>query len=761
MNTSPFSPQISDEEKVTSIVFSENTNQLVTIDIEGNELSREPFICPIFRQIFGDQLIIKVKLTKETNADTFIQPVIYNNKSYRIDLIGGSSVKTSYEDNGSSYGIQSECVSQIAGLLSFDESVCYGQRAIFPLVISGVKEKIRVKTVPLTGSGKTFLLKNNMSVQVEDGWGYITQSLADKMAANMPDMRKRGFSEESGRASYQMLQWLDTEDPEVVAELVMDGVNAFNKFVNENPALVQTKVTQDIDKIKKLHSILTTGMPAMELAVAMPVPGDCLIIPDCARFTGKISGRGVAVIRSPADKQNFCPVLANGIEYGGMQSPVSSIEAIQYTLTGKENGERLTFFKGMSGIISDELWPDAWQGIDMIVTAKDRKLYQGWEMDTSLKAGESHPTVYNDRATTYKISQDFIIDGSLVAIQWFEKGSFVGVPYKIQTWLGGDYDGDEVGVIFENKNPELIRAIKRVYRGDELNPKLTKTFTHDPHISDGPRRSRARRLMDMRSSNAGMWSNIAARLKALPEHAYESVAQQTKTDRLLTDDRLSVNLCQGQLMIIEAQQGIKVGTDGCKTNAPTGEFERRARVYIEKLYPFKAILHDKSLNKVISNAIFPTLTHPAWANIFFSYDQVNMENGAYEVSGISPRILQRMVRKLLPPEDLANINGNFTKWYEREGFDITGKLLPNVCYIFNEIDNHNLEESSGTTALLITNIFKGNCPICYAEFETAYFLSAVSYWYESNEWALREFYMNAGWKKGLVALLKRYYMLSS
>lgn len=761
MHAFPFSPKVSDEEKVTSIVFSEDTNQLVTIDTEGNELSREPFICPIFRQIFGDQLIIKVKLTNETNADTFIQPVIYNNKSYRIDLIGGSSVKTSYKDNGSSYGIQSEYVSQIAGLFSFDESVCYGQRALFPLVISGVKGKIHLRTVPLTGSDRTFLLKNNMPVQVEDGWGYITQSLADKMVANTPDMRKRGFAAESGRASYQMLQWLDTEDPEVVAELVMDGVNAFNKLINDNPVLVQKNATKDIDKIKELHSILTTGKPAMELAVAMPVPEDYLIIPDCARFTEKISGRGVAVIRSPADKQNFCPVPANKIRYGDGQSPVSSIEAIQYTLTGREDGERLTFFKGMSGIIPDELWPDAWRGTDMIVTSKDRKLYQSWEMDTSPKARENDPTVYNNRATTYATSQDIIIDGSLVAIQWFEKGSFIGVPSNIQTWLGGDYDGDEVDVIFENKNPELIRAITQVYGTDELNPKLTKTFTHDPHISDGPRRSRAKRLMDMRSSNAGMWSNIAARLKSLPENSYESVALQTKTGRLLTDDGLSDNLLQGQLMIKEVQKGIKVGTDGCKTNAPTGEFEQRARVYIKELCPFKAILHDKSLYKVISDAIFPTLTHPAWANIFFSYDQVNMENGAYAVRGLSPRILQRMVKKLLPPEDLKNINKNFTKWYEIEGFDITGKLLPNISYIFNKIDNHNLEESSGTTARLIANIFKGNCPICYAEFETAYFLSAISCWYESNEWALRKFYMNAGWKKGLVALLKRYYMLSS
>ncbi|MBL6446009.1 DUF4157 domain-containing protein [Fulvivirga sp. 29W222] len=768
MKTS-LSQRLETQTDVRSIDVTKDTYELVTVDINGQELRKEQMINPVFRTLTNEQFsFIKVELPENTTADTFKKIVTFKGKHYRIDMLAGSSLKSSVDNAGSVYGVEVGSIDLLKNMLGFEESSYYAQRALFPLVVGGVEGQVRGRTLPVGDDNeKTFYLKNGTPIQVEDGWGYIVKSLADKMQEGGLSHDKRTPTQESGRTSYQMLEWLDTEDPEIVYELVNNGLQAYQQFLQDNPALTYSNiltentpnvVTQDIDKIKTLHSIFTTGKPPMESAVAMPVSGDNVVVPQTSRFTGKTSGQGASIIRSPADKQNFHPIPAENIDQDSGQSRfVSDIEGIQYTLTGKDNGV-LTFFKGMLGIIPDDQWPDAWKEVDLIVTSKDRKLYEDWVKDSSLQGSEDTDSPQNDRATAHKTSQDFLIRGSLVATQWFDKGSFVGVPNTIQKWLGGDYDGDEMGMIFNSQNPQLNQFIANdAFEQNEVNPKLKKTFTLNPNLS------REKRFMDMRSANVGLWSSLAAQVKALPDEQNEAMAEATSEDRLLPDDSALNNLSEPVRMIKEIQLGMKVGTDAYKTAVSATDFEDRAKKYqsLLKIYS-RPITHDKKLQKLITDVgIFPTLKIPAWRNIFFSYDTVNKDTGEYQIKGLSPRVLQRMVRNLLPPEDLYHLEYYYNLWKQSEGFDPTNKLVRSKDYICQQIDAYNHETKEGATENYIWRAFGSDHISNYDDFERAFINSATWYWQRFNQWAYQKYLANDNeWKAALRTLLKRYFMLS-
>lgn len=723
---------------------------VVKIDKEGRVIGveKEKMIHPIFRDVAGTSFsFIKVVLPPDVTEETFDTLIEHDRKKYKINVIAGSSLKPTIGNAGSVYGIEEGSEEILKKVLGFEESSYYAQRAFFPLVVGGVKGQIKGRALPVGDKDKkTFLLKDGTPVQLEDGWGYIIRSLADRMQERGLSREKRSWVPESGRASYQMYEWLNTEDPEVIDELVKSGWQAWEDFFQANPQLFSGfTTTQDVDKLKILHSILTTGKPAMEMSVAMPVGGDKIVVPDQQRFTGKINDtQGVSLIRSPADKQNFYPVESAQIDkQGNVSRFISQMEGLQYTLTGKDRGA-LTFFKGMLGIIPDEQWPDEWKGLDLVVTSKDRKLYESWEKDSSLQEEEGVGTAQKDRATAHATAQDFLIQGNLIATQWFEKGSFVGIPNAIQKWLGGDYDGDEVGMIFESRNPHLYRTTKDAFKKEEVNPKLKKTFSYRPGSS------RRQRIMDMRSTNVGVWSNLAARVNSLPKKQLDELAHQTSEGRLLPADSSRGGLTESQRMMAEIQLGIKVGTDAFKTDSKTSDFEKRAREYEMKLNLLSSpIWHHRKLQDLMAKIrIRPTLESPEWRNIYFSYDTIDATTGEYEVKGLSPRILHRMIRFLLSSDELLCIDVDYSYW-------------PSGRYFLTKIDEYNGETLKGATANYIQRAFSDYRITTYEDFEKAYFLTVPWYWQSFNSYAWNNYRKNnVVWKQGLTRLLKQYYALS-
>lgn len=679
------------------------------IDLRADPPQQEPptvdFVHPIFSDVVGAAgAFLVVILPEDADAKFFTERFVYNEKRYRLDLIAGSSLKPGPGKTGRAFGIEETVCAKLEKLLGFEEAVYYAQRALFPLVKAGVQGGVRSRAYPQEpGMQHVFRLQDGTPVQVDDGWGYIKKSLADQMGPDPKEKRKP--KAESGRASHQMLSWFDDEDLDVVNELVRQGLAHWNAAVDQHRATENApKSEEHFESRRVLKSLLTTGKPPMEMAVAMPVTGSDLVVPrDEGRYTRHLPGEA-SVIRSPADKQNFYPLPKERIDRRSKVSRlVGEIEGIQYTLTGHQDNQ-LTFFKGMVGVIPDELWPHDWQGVDLVVSAKDRKLYEKWERDSSLEE-DPIPAAdpEKDRAAMRRMRQDFTVHGTLAAVQWFEKGSFVGVPPAIQKWLGGDYDGDEVAMVFGARNPALQAYVRdRAFREEEVNPKLTKSFTYKRG------ESRAERIIALRSPNVGVWSNLAAQVRSLPIELRAGLARETKEGRLLGRDRALDELDETERMEKEIQLGIKVGTDGYKTSVDVRAFERRASRYMELLQGVvRPISHDKRLLEILKVAgTFPTLGESLWADAFFRYDEVDIETGEYVVRGVSARVLRHMIWNLLPPEDRRLVETYRQGWKKSEGFDPRRRRVPNRTFSLASIDRYT-RDFAGTALAIFQRIDLG------------------------------------------------------
>ena len=713
-------------EKAAIDVDSEREKVKVPIvDITGKPTGEHrEIVHPVFADIApGEGAFIIVALGDNTDNRTFEKVIPYEGRNYRINRMAGSSLKPKEDNPGSVFGIREDMLGTFKHMFGFEESVYYAQRALFPEVKAGVTGNLRGRAIPIEkGMEHVFKLKGEETlIKVEDGWGYIRKSFTSLMEKDTLTKKKREYDENAGHLSYQMLQWLDKGDSEnVTRELIESGIRQWHTAVANYKKAHTIVDLKDLDRTKKelqkvMQSILTTGNPDAEMSVAMPVPGNNIVIPAGHKRYDKQGGEDISVIRSPADKQNFYPVSSENVENNtSIANLVGNIEGIQYTLTGKEDGT-LTFFKGMVGIIDDSKWPDEWAELDIVVSSKDRKLFEKWRRDSSL---EKNPAKVidpqTDRATMSKMQQDFSINGTFAAVQWFKAGSFVGVPSEIQKWLGGDYDGDEVAMVFSNTSPHLQQYIVDNFSEEQQNPKLTKTFTYSPEGSY------AKRMDEMRSNNAGVWSSIATRVQSLKGILKKRLAQSTKVRRLLpVADMKGTEVAR---MMKEIQLGIKVGTDGPKTSANVKNFEKRAETYLDCLNAIsKPVLHNKTLLKTIGQVGADiSMKDPAWQRIFFTYNEVSKSDGEHVVNGLSPRIMNGIIGSVLSQDDLNNLNVYYNLWKQADGFDLSNENVPEAYYrvsygIAKRIDQH-LNDRAGTASRIMKGIVlsktKGTDNLC-------------------------------------------------
>lgn len=659
---------------VEAIDPTENTYTLRTINLAGKQPTGDAYVMRddevvreetrnhvLFRDMTQNKYdVLFVILPQNPSAEVLRRVVRFRGKDYRIDLLGGSFTK-----EGKALGVEAGAVGVFSKLLGYEESVVYALRALFPQVIGGVKGTIAGRTYAIDtendpkGEKLTFTLKDGKTkVQLNDGWGYIKSTLAAQMQENELTREKRQPQEASGNANYQMMHWFDNVKPEVIQELTAQGLAQWDGLNQEKAALEQQMKAPDADKLKlkraleknleKRYSALTTGRPSMETAVAMPVAGDNVVLPAGSQRFADVGDKGVSLMRSPADKPNWRPVSGDNVETDSDRSKfLAGMEAIQYSLTGAQDG-LLTFFKGMLGVIAEDNWPDAWKGVDLVVTGDDRKLYEQWHSE-------------QDRKQTRSEQQDFSIQGNLVATQWFEKGSVVGVPNAAQKWTGGDYDGDEVGILLESRNPELTKQINEEYQEEQINPKLPKSFTDNP---DG---SRDNRLIAMQSSNVTGWSGIATKLRAMPPAYRSHVAEEMRAKNILAPKELE-GLSDEDAMWMEIGKGIKVGTDGAKTAVPVKAYEDRAGEYQVKLTSLNVhqIPYEKALMKTIEAAGQPTLTNGAWRNIYFSCVNPHDSGHSAPMWGLPAATLASMLWALFPEEDRLSWWGHYVEWAQVE-----------------------------------------------------------------------------------------------
>ncbi|MCG8419841.1 MAG: DUF4157 domain-containing protein [Proteobacteria bacterium] len=649
---------------ITTKITGKNTIELDKGDVRRIERRNHVLFRDMTKRRFD---FIFVILPRRPSPAVLRKLVRFRGKDYRIDLIGGSFVKS-----GRALGIEVGAAEVFNQLLGYEESVMYALRALFPQVVGGVKGTIRGRAYPIDGEtdpeGKalTFTLRDDKTqVQLNDGWGYVKSGLAELMQARGLTRDKRQPKPNSGNANYQMMQWFDSVDLWVIEELAGGGVAQWHSLTRDAEDLQQRLCSAKEkderfaiqralqENLEKRYSVLTTGRPPVETAVAMPVSGKNLVLPARSERFQDAPG-GASLLRSPADKPNWRPIPAENVEHGSDRSKLlAGMEAIQYTWTGLQE-RLLTFFKGMLGVIPDQQWPEAWDGVDIVVTGEDRKLYEQWHSE-------------EEREETRSQSEDFSIQGNLVATQWFAPGSIVGVPNDVQKWLGGDYDGDEVNILLKRRNPALHGQIQNEYRDEQVNPKLPKSFTNNPHGD------RAGRLVAMRSTNVTDWSSIAARLRGMTPENRQAIATRLRKDNILSPEELD-NLDGEAAMWLEVGKGIKVGTDGYKTSVPVETYEARARDYQivlrdVNLYPLP---WEKSLMKTIQKAGPPNLNSGAWRNVYFSCtNDLDTGRGA-SLWGVPAVTLARMLDDLFPREqlDLKKLDEYYEQWLlEERGYN--------------------------------------------------------------------------------------------
>jgi hypothetical protein len=374
----------------------------------------------------------------------------------------------------------------------------------------------------------------------------------------------------------------------------------------------------------------------------------------------------------------------------------------------------------MVGVIADDQWPDAWAGLDLVVCAKDRKLYENWTHDSAVDGSPRDEADRTDRAVDQSAAaaRDFTIDGTFAATQWYGKGSFVGVPAKVQKWLGGDYDGDEVAVLREVNNPALFAQIQHEFQEHQVNPKLPKAFTYAPDTG------RADRMVEMRSANVGAWSGIAARVSALPPGARAWLAEQTEDGRLATDPDEAPPDSVVDCMLKEIQSGIKVGTDGYKTTVKAADWEARARVYSDILkdeLKFE-IFHHKIVLQLLERCPRPTLTDAGWRNAYFAND-TEIGPGEFLIQGVAARVMRSMLSKILPVAERANTSMYYYLWLRETGVEWPYRYSrwERIC---GDIDNWNgfYVGSAGTWA---TQVMTSQQPATASAFQLAFTAAAI------------------------------------
>lgn len=496
-------------------------------------------------------------------------------------------------------------------LFKLEEACYYAGRALFDTGCAGVAGRMRVLSVP-SGTEADLLPGSSglkVRVQVYDGFGYIKRCLAQKLEGTLIAEK---ISVDPPKANYQMFQWLVAEDEEdreleqfVAEELAGGGrpsgkkekhsskkleepepegeyrderwvrsLLALDPELAHHPLFVEMRYRARLDR---LAVRMTTGDPPLASGVAMPVATPDVVLPVTERLDDFQRGP-IGVFRYPGDTLNW--VCTDEVDDSSdMARFLGTMESVQYTLTGRKfdipsmKGEPeegpglLTFYKGMFGVIEDDMWPDEWADFAIVVGHDDQKANEAW-------TEEGH--VLESRAR--KGPEAFELDGCLVLLNWFEAGSCIGLSYEgVQKKLAGDYDGDLAVLLSGTRFPTTYRYIgkklKESGRGVK-NPKLPKLYS--PKVVGESRSNCILKVWDG-ASLAGAWSNIAAILLAfdaktrdeLAEIVSQAAKEQGKEDQVYPS---------GAHLLARASLGYKEGTDAFKTKVDIQQSFSAAKV---------------------------------------------------------------------------------------------------------------------------------------------------------------------------------------
>jgi hypothetical protein len=567
------------------------------------------------RQVFTGLAFVYLDGKKKDLTDWLQQPFItpYSTTPLYLDMLWGSNIKR---------GILTAYHPMITrDLLEIFNTAESGLRANGTTGASGNWSAVKLNDFKVGFFKDKSLFssrKGNFNLYLVDGINYIHERHANTQSPLRRGLVYHPYKLGGWRLGIQMTQWITKQETvDAVVDELLPFVEKGLARINYDPDFLEESVEMavpdsyveeliDLNPLMADHPLanwwlsdhrasttfdtITTGSPPdIQGFVAVP----------CEHY-------GVVI---PQGENRFCP----GSEmFGGgrypQDSPLSSFVAIaerdddfaQFLAECEGFQNRILCLadhtgakwhtKGMTIVVPEEYWPEAWDHLDMVCGGEDIKAHSDWEVPQDIADSKQRERILT------------IERGYLMAVSWVYRGTLVGVHPDIWKGVGGDYDGDQGCLFPQGKFPQLFAAIVEnsiAYEGLE-NPKLVKTHTFTGE-------SRAERLIDSIEGGkmVGVASNIALILLHTDPALWEKIAQRLDVEtyfQLMLENGYVKNADISPVAKLFRVIGflIKVGTDGFKTSIEMGFWSSVADGWVrkvKKLPAYRLIAFNPRKNK--------------------------------------------------------------------------------------------------------------------------------------------------------------------
>jgi hypothetical protein len=255
---------------------------------------------------------------------------------------------------------------------------------------------------------------------IEDGFGYVSKSAAARLHNGHSKIKANG-----SRESFQFwsqLPWIKIED-EVIPYLIQDLLEVsdpVNFALNTNsPAMEEKRRWIDLDEDMQLHPYTTNAFGRDAADMYRRAAGTIrtnahwkVAVPALCKQAAL--GSESVVYRYPID--DFGAVEVSDADESREAARISQMEVVQFSLSSLE-----FFASGCLGVVDDDLL----DGADIIICADNIKL--ACDMKQAIAPG-----------------MKVLDDVCLIATQWYEAGSALGLNTLWWKKMGGDFDGDLV-----------------------------------------------------------------------------------------------------------------------------------------------------------------------------------------------------------------------------------------------------------------------------------------------------------------------------
>lgn len=407
--------------------------------------------------------------------------------------------------------------------------------------------------------GTAFVKVGSLVLTVDDGAGFIRQSVAEQMK---PRNKKITYANKwkVGSTFWQWVTYGAEDRAEAFKEVfemqkptITKAINALgsdswwmehlemheNVNLDEQSALVKLEqqmefhpyVMDTVSKARRDFAVRTAmgGNLPMHGGVVIPgyVEGETdkiVVLP--MRFGDSMIQ---IVLRYPIDGPGSIRLVKSHL--GEKERTfVDSLETVQYTLTQGLHRH----WKGMLTIIPDDLWPNQFGDAQIVNCTEDKKLDSSWTCPADIAESKKTPRKYQFKAADKAV---------FTVHSWMDKGASLVATPQVAKDLNADFDGDTFAFVDGVKYAPLTRLIAQLPQ--VRNPKLPKR--HDFIVNAGD--TGKRQMVESSQNIVGFATNIYAQFLATAH--LDELCAKMGVDR----DEFEYKL----------RFAIKYGTDGFKS----------------------------------------------------------------------------------------------------------------------------------------------------------------------------------------------------